>query len=63
MSKKEEIDAFGEDFRKLKPQRITLSERDWQTFTEALENPAEPTEAAIKAMRKYREAGDEITPS
>jgi len=35
-------------------EKITLSERDWQSFTEALED-REPSEAAKKAAARYNE--------
>ena len=35
--------------------RITLSERDWLAFTEALEEDREPSEAVKKAAARYNE--------
>ena len=36
-------------------ERILLSERDWQAFTQALEEDREPTEAAMKAAARHNE--------
>ena len=55
MPEKDAIEAF----RRLKPERFTLSEKNWALYMGTLENPPEPTEAAIKAMQKYR---DETAP-
>lgn len=41
------------------PIRLTLSERDWDAFVAALENPPEPSESLKKLMRltKPKKAG------
>lgn len=36
-------------------QRIELANEDWQTFTEALENPPEPGPVLRRAAERYRE--------
>jgi uncharacterized protein (DUF1778 family) len=35
--------------------RITLSDRDWASFMEALENPPEPNEALKAAYKRYKQ--------
>jgi len=37
------------------PEEIVLSERDWEIFTSALENPPEPNEALKAAFKEYME--------
>lgn len=32
-----------------------LSQREWEAFLHLLDNPSEPTEAALRAARRYRE--------
>ena len=39
----------------LQPESIVLSERDWEIFTSALENPPEPNEALKAAIKEYQE--------
>ncbi|MBR8838985.1 MAG: DUF1778 domain-containing protein [Stigonema ocellatum SAG 48.90 = DSM 106950] len=37
------------------PEKIVLSERDWDIFVSALENPPEPNEALKAAIKEYHE--------
>ncbi len=37
------------------PEEIVLSERDWEIFTSALENPPEPNEALKAAFKRHQE--------
>jgi uncharacterized protein (DUF1778 family) len=37
------------------PEQIVLSERDWEIFISALENPPEPNEALKAAFKKHQE--------
>lgn len=37
------------------PEEIILSERDWEIFVSALENPPEPNEALKAAFKKHQE--------
>ncbi len=37
------------------PEEIILSERDWEIFVSALENPPEPKEALKAAFKKHQE--------
>jgi uncharacterized protein (DUF1778 family) len=37
------------------PEEIVLSERDWEIFTSALENPPQPNEALKAAFKEYME--------
>lgn len=39
----------------LKPESSVLSEKDWEIFTSALENPPEPNEALKAAIKEYQE--------
>jgi len=41
--------------------KILLSERDWQAFSQALEQDREPSEAAMKAAARYNEGHREGT--
>jgi uncharacterized protein (DUF1778 family) len=36
-------------------ERITLADRDWNVFYEALINPPEPNERLKRSVRRYRE--------
>ena len=38
-----------------KTEEIVLSERDWEIFVSALENPPEPNEALKAAFKEYME--------
>ena len=37
------------------PEEIVLSERDWEIFVSALENPPEPNEALKAAFKRHQE--------
>ncbi|WP_084554977.1 DUF1778 domain-containing protein [[Phormidium ambiguum] IAM M-71] len=39
----------------LQPEAIVLSEKDWEIFTSALENPPEPNEVLKAAIKKHQE--------
>jgi uncharacterized protein (DUF1778 family) len=38
------------------PIRITLSERDWEAFIAAIENPPPPNEKLLRLLRDYKPA-------